>query len=111
VGCFWRSRTEASRQDDLHLLLRKAGIRPPYVLVGASIGGIFTRAYQRRYPEQGVGLVLDDPTRDEGLGYRINGKEKPIYEMSAADMCAVGKAFLRNPPPLESPTSLEEPRD
>jgi hypothetical protein len=34
-------------------------------------------------------MVLDDPTSDEGLGYRVNGKDKPIYEMSAADMRAV----------------------
>src|SRR5262245_54982423 len=27
--------------DDLHLMLQKAGIKPPYVLVGASLGGIF----------------------------------------------------------------------
>jgi pimeloyl-ACP methyl ester carboxylesterase len=97
--------------DDLHLLLRKAGIRPPYVLVGASIGGIFARSYQRRYPEEVVGLVLDDPSSDEGLAYRIDGKDKPIYEMSAADMREVGKIFLRHAPPLELPTKLEEPED
>jgi enterochelin esterase family protein len=98
--------------DDLHLLLRKAGIRPPYVLVGASIGGIFTRAYQRRYPDEVVGLVLDDPTSDEGFSYRIRGKDKPIYEMSAADMRESGEAFLRHPPPPpQLPTRLEEPED
>jgi pimeloyl-ACP methyl ester carboxylesterase len=98
--------------DDLHLLLRTAGIRPPYVFVGASLGGIFVRSYQRRYPDEVVGLVLDDPTSDEGLGYRVNGKDKPIYEMSAADMRAVCKASLRNPPPPpELPDKLEEPLD
>jgi pimeloyl-ACP methyl ester carboxylesterase len=104
--------TVEQTMDDLHLLLRKAGIRPPYVFVGASIGGIFVRAFQRRYPEEVVGLVLDDPTSDEGLGYRVNGKDKLIYEMTAADMRAVAKAFLRKPPPpLELPTQLEEPFD
>src|SRR5207248_4046913 len=69
-------------------------------------------AYRRRYPEQVVGLVFDDPTSDEGLGYRVNGKDKPIHEMSAVDMREVGKAFLRSPPPPpELPTRLEEPRD
>jgi pimeloyl-ACP methyl ester carboxylesterase len=98
--------------DDLHLLLRRAGIRPPYVLLGASIGGMFTRAYQRRYPDEVVGLVLDDPTSDEGLGYRVHGKDKPIYEMSAADIREIAKPVLRNPPPPpELPTKLEEPFD
>jgi pimeloyl-ACP methyl ester carboxylesterase len=97
--------------DDLHLLLRKVGVQPPYVFVGASIGGIFTRAYQRRYPDEVVGLVLDDPTSDEGLSYRVDGKDRPIYEMSAADMRAVGQAFLRHPRKFEPPTRLDEPLD
>jgi pimeloyl-ACP methyl ester carboxylesterase len=97
--------------DDLHLLLRKAGVRPPYVLVGASIGGIYTRAYQRRYPEEVVGLVLDDPTSDEGLGYRVKGKDKLIYEMSAADMREAFKPLLRTGWHRKPPTKVEEPFD
>jgi pimeloyl-ACP methyl ester carboxylesterase len=117
AGCAWSDPgatqgTIEQIMDDLHLLLRTAQIRPPYVLVGASLGGIFVRAYQRRYPDEVVGLVLDDPTSDEGLGYRVNGKDKPIYEMTAADMREVGKAVLRNPPPPpESPNELGEPLD
>ena len=97
--------------DDLHLVLRKAGIKPPYVLVGASIGGIYTRAYQRRYPEEVVGLILDDPTSDEGLGYRVNGKDKLIHEMSAHDMREAFKPLLRNGWHREPPTKVEEPYD
>jgi pimeloyl-ACP methyl ester carboxylesterase len=97
--------------DDLHLLLRTAGIRPPYVLVGASLGGIYARAYQRRYPEEVVGLVLDDPTSDEGLGYRVNGKDKLIYEMSAQDMREAFMPLLRKGWHREAPTEIEEPFD
>jgi pimeloyl-ACP methyl ester carboxylesterase len=97
--------------DDLHLLLRKAGVRPPYVFVGASLGGIFTRAYQRRYPEEVVGLVLDDPTSDEGLGYRVNGKDKLIHEMSAQDMREIFLPLVRNGWHRQAPTKVEEPYD
>jgi pimeloyl-ACP methyl ester carboxylesterase len=97
--------------DDLHLLLRKAGIRPPYVLVGASLGGIYTRAYQRRYPEEVVGLVLDDPTSDEDLGYRVGGKDKLIYEMSARDMREAFMPLVRQGWHREAPTAVEEPYD
>jgi pimeloyl-ACP methyl ester carboxylesterase len=97
--------------DDLHLLLRKAGIRPPYVLVGASLGGIYTRAYQRRYPEEVAGLVLDDPTSDEGLGYRVNGKDKLIHEMSAHDMREAFMPLVRNGWHRDAPTKVEEPYD
>jgi pimeloyl-ACP methyl ester carboxylesterase len=97
--------------DDLHLLLRKAGIRPPYVLVGASLGGIYTRAYQRRYPEEVLGLVLDDPTSDEGLGHRINGTDKLIHEMSAPDMREAFRPLLRDGWHPKPPTEVEEPYD
>lgn len=46
--------------DDLTLLLRKARITPPYILVGYSLGSLYGRAYQRRFPEQVFGLVLVD---------------------------------------------------
>lgn len=46
---------------DLHALLRRAGISPPYVLVGWSIAGLYTRLYEYRYPNEVVGLVEVDP--------------------------------------------------
>jgi len=46
---------------DLHALLRTAGIAPPYVLVGWSSGGLYTRLYQYRFPSEVVGLVEIDP--------------------------------------------------
>ena len=97
--------------DNLHLLLRSAKIRPPYILVGASIGGLYTRAYQRRYPKEVVGLVLDDPTGEEGLKYMVNGKDTPIYEMTSADMRGAFKPLLSKPPHFDPPTQVEEPFD
>ncbi|MDP9025016.1 MAG: alpha/beta hydrolase [Candidatus Eremiobacteraeota bacterium] len=46
---------------DLHALLRTGGVAGPYVLVGWSSGGLFTRLYQYRYPSDVVGLVEVDP--------------------------------------------------
>ena len=43
---------------ELHLLLANAGIPPPYVLVGHSVGGIFVRLFASRYPREVVGMVL-----------------------------------------------------
>ena len=94
--------------DDLHLLLQKAGIRPPYVLVGASLGGIFVRAYQRRNPDQVAGMVLVDATHDEGFAF--GGKLLPF--MSAQDVERLFDSFRQKPPPPpELPTVVEDPMD
>jgi pimeloyl-ACP methyl ester carboxylesterase len=45
---------------NLHMLLANAGVNPPYVLVGHSIGGIHIRVYQNLYPAEVVGMVLVD---------------------------------------------------
>lgn len=54
-------RDAAAIVRDLHALLKEAGIAAPYVLVGWSIGGPYTRLYQYRYPKEVVGLVEVDP--------------------------------------------------
>jgi pimeloyl-ACP methyl ester carboxylesterase len=46
--------------DNLHTLLANAGVNPPYVLVGHSLGGIHILVYQNLYPADVVGMVLVD---------------------------------------------------
>lgn len=46
----------------LHALLHNAGIKPPYVLVGHSIGGPHIRMFAGLYPGEVAGLVYVDPT-------------------------------------------------
>jgi pimeloyl-ACP methyl ester carboxylesterase len=48
--------------EDLHALLQGAGIRPPYVLGGWSLGGFFVRLYTKHYPDEVLGLVTLDGT-------------------------------------------------
>jgi pimeloyl-ACP methyl ester carboxylesterase len=47
--------------NDLHTLLMRAHIAPPYVLTGFSLSGLFDRLYADRYPQQVAGMVLVDP--------------------------------------------------
>jgi pimeloyl-ACP methyl ester carboxylesterase len=55
-----RPRTPEGITADLHALLEKAGERPPYILVGHSLGGLNMWAFANRYPAQATGLVLVD---------------------------------------------------
>ena len=47
---------------NLRATLQAAGIAPPYVLVGHSLGGAYTRMYAALFPEDVAGLVAVDPT-------------------------------------------------
>jgi pimeloyl-ACP methyl ester carboxylesterase len=55
-----RARTAADVADDLHKLLHAAGVPPPYVLVGHSLGGFHVRVFAARYRDEAAGLVLVD---------------------------------------------------
>lgn len=48
--------------DDLHKLVQGFGVAPPYVLVGASFGGIDVRVYGKMFPRDVAGMVLVDST-------------------------------------------------
>jgi pimeloyl-ACP methyl ester carboxylesterase len=47
--------------DELHTLLERAAIPPPYVLVGHSFGGLTMPLFAVRFPDQVAGIVLVDP--------------------------------------------------
>jgi pimeloyl-ACP methyl ester carboxylesterase len=53
-------RTLTSVVDELRTMLQRAGYKPPYVLVGRSLGGIYIRAFAIRFPAEVAGLVLVD---------------------------------------------------
>jgi pimeloyl-ACP methyl ester carboxylesterase len=54
-------RTAGRIADELHTLLRTAGVPPPYVLVGHSFGGLVARIFAARHRKDVSGLVLIEP--------------------------------------------------
>jgi pimeloyl-ACP methyl ester carboxylesterase len=69
---------------DLHSLLGVAGEKGPFVLVGASIGGIFIRAYHRAYPGEVAALVFTNSSNR--VGFFSNGKGDLIWDLSEEEM-------------------------
>ena len=49
---------------ELHAALQKLGVKPPYVMVGHSFGGIYIRVFADMYPSEVVGMVLIDPSQE-----------------------------------------------
>jgi pimeloyl-ACP methyl ester carboxylesterase len=52
--------TAAGVAASLRDLLRRAGLTPPFVLVGHSAGGLYVQLFARQYPRDVAGVVLID---------------------------------------------------
>jgi pimeloyl-ACP methyl ester carboxylesterase len=69
-GLGWSSPSRTARTPgniavELHAMLQHAGIKPPYILVGHSFGGLVMRRYALLYPEDVASVLLVDPMRCE----------------------------------------------
>lgn len=49
----------------LHELLKKSGEKPPYILVGHSMGGPYNRIFRELYPNEVKGMVFIDSSHPE----------------------------------------------
>jgi pimeloyl-ACP methyl ester carboxylesterase len=64
---------------DLRAVLDAARERPPFVLVGASMGGIYTRIFLHRHPGDVAGLVFVDPSHEDRLFVDVAGQIVAIW--------------------------------
>lgn len=62
-----RASSASNIADDLHLLLAKAGLKGPYVLVGHSYGGLTSELYASRYPKEVAAFVGVDPANERQI--------------------------------------------
>ena len=58
-------RTSKVIAQELHALLQAAGVAPPYILVGHSMGGFEVRLYASLYRDQVAGMVLVDSSHPD----------------------------------------------
>lgn len=101
--------------SDLHAVLRSAEEKGPLVLVGASIGGIYIRAYQRAFPDDVAALVFSNsagrvgmalPDRKGGLLWELTEEAlRSAFPRPSADKGNMptkeGEPFDRLPPSLQ----------
>jgi pimeloyl-ACP methyl ester carboxylesterase len=60
----WK-RDGAGVVEELRHHLATRGLRPPYVLVGHSLGGLYMELFAKLHPDEVAGLVLVDPTHPD----------------------------------------------
>jgi pimeloyl-ACP methyl ester carboxylesterase len=81
-------RVSSEIAEDLHTLMQRAGERPPFVLVGHSLGGLFVRKYAELYPNEVVGIVLLDSVHEDEESLRppeVGAVWQPIRERIQAE--------------------------
>jgi pimeloyl-ACP methyl ester carboxylesterase len=64
---------------DLRTLLDAARERPPFVLVGASMGGIYVRMFLLRHPDDVSGIVFVDASHEDRLFVDQAGTTIPVW--------------------------------
>jgi pimeloyl-ACP methyl ester carboxylesterase len=77
----------------LRELLAHAELRPPYVLVGHSLGGLFANLYARLYPQEVAGVLLIEATHPGD--HVVLRKHETQIERALAKLLALPNAFLR----------------
>lgn len=83
-------RDPCSIAQELHELLEKTHVSPPYILVGHSIGGLYQYVFAKMYPGEVSALVLLDPTHPN------HWREMQLQAPTAAKMIRVLKSTVFN---------------
>lgn len=86
-----RAATSANAVDDLHTLLAAAGVSPPYVLVGNSLGGGNMELFAWQHPGEVSGLVLVEPMHEDDVA-RANEASQGKFAAVEAEMFAMRNA-------------------
>lgn len=86
---------------ELHKALANAGLPPPYVLVGQSLGGPYARVFAHMYPEEVSGIVLVDPTQPDDC--------EPVEDVKRwlAEHCPEALARVEATLPQKTPPGYE----
>ena len=86
-------RTAARIADELRTLLMRASVPPPYVLVGHSFGGLVTRIFASRHPQEVAGLVFIEPAIPEEW-VKLTDERRKLIERGVR-LCAYGATAAR----------------
>lgn len=90
-------RTMRQEVYELHLLLEKAKLKAPFVLVGHSIGGLIARVYAAEYPQEVAGMILvDSSTEDITLNYQ--GKIVRVRDSARERLIPSVQTMASSPP-------------
>ncbi len=77
------TRTVDTMAYELHELLIKENITPPYILIGHSMGGYIMRCFANMYPNTIAGMVFIEPAHEYEYKYGLeirNDSDKTVFK-------------------------------
>lgn len=86
-------RSSAQIGQDLKALLSNANVASPYILVAHSMGGLYARAFVRKFPESVTGIVLVDATHEDQWDF----EPKRHWEPTGASAIRVRQPDVQRP--------------
>jgi pimeloyl-ACP methyl ester carboxylesterase len=101
-GAVTGARPSSVVAEELRATLAAAGVRPPYVLVAHSIGGLHARVFAHRHPQDVVGVVLVDATPEAVLAMM---EPADVEEVAAQMRYAGARAEVRAQPTSVAPVA------
>lgn len=110
AGSGWSDRepdavTIGSLTEDLRRLQDAAGLKPPFVIVASSVGGLVAELLARRHPERVAGIVMVDAATSDvaaRLAPEFRGLETTVVCTASAVAGRIGLVRLADPFQLRS---------
>ncbi len=84
--------------EEMKTLLDASQIKPPYVLVAHSMGGIYARMFKHLYPERVKGMVLIDATHERQLDSLLSLLPESERQAALAGLTAAHDSLLNSLP-------------
>ena len=81
---------------NLREILKDRGIKPPYILVGHSLGGLNIQYFARKYPKEVVGMVLVDTSHPKDFEDTSLIPKSQVKTFAHLDACGQEVLDLQN---------------
>lgn len=91
-------RDARSIANEMKNILDANGVKPPYVFVAHSMGGIYARIFYHLNPGKVKGIVLVDATHENQLDSLLSTIPQPDRDMALAGMAAANDSVLNSMP-------------
>lgn len=103
-------RTSRRMAAELHVLLERAGLEAPYVLVGHSLGGYNARLFAQEHPDEVAAVVLVESAHEEQWD-RLPQEARSLVSAAVVSYRQAAEAARAGalPPEALPPCSLGEP--